>query len=188
MLRRLSAGPIRILLALAGSAVLLAGPVAAPAWADTELLQSYPEAESTVPQPVDQIRLSFADNLQASGNSVVVRGSDGTAYDDGPLRVVFDINVEQNVRPLPPGDYRVSWAVATGSDEVTRGEYSFTVIAAPTTTTQVVASASTWDGGGPVVLTIMGLAILVALVLRVLLIRKRYKRETRLPPYRPERY
>jgi len=168
---------------LAGPGLLLAGPAATPALAGTTLLQSSPQADSTVTESVDQIRLSFTENVSADLSKAVVRGSDGTTYNDGPLQVVLDINVVQRVRPLPVGEYLVSWVAATGEGDAARGEFRFTVAStADATVPAADPYMSTYDGGGSGAWLCIGLGALIPLTLLVFLLRRRNRPEGDLPP------
>lgn len=163
---------------LAGPGLLLAGPAATPAWAGTSLLQTDPQADSTVTGPVDEIRLSFSGNVNADRSSAVVRGSDGTTYNDGPLQVVLDINAVQPVRPLSAGEYVVNWVAATGAGDTARGEFRFTV-ASPADPTAAAADPymSTYDGGGLGAWLCIGVGALIPLTLLVFLLRRRSRPE-----------
>jgi methionine-rich copper-binding protein CopC len=176
---------------LLGGALLFAGPAATPASADTELLQSVPAADSTVAGPVSEITISFTQPIRADLSRVVVTGTDGTTYGEGTLRLVLDINVEQKVRPLPPGAYRVSWTAATGPTNVARGEFRFTVASStdqqPAAEATTTTSASTYEPGGTGEWGVLGAIALVPLILFAVTLRRRYKRETKLPPYRPNK-
>jgi methionine-rich copper-binding protein CopC len=185
---RLSLRAATVLLLLVGPG-LLAAPVATPAWAGTTLLQSWPQAGSTVTEgSVNEVRLSFTENVNADLSSATVRGSDGATYNDGPLQVALDINVVQQVRPLSVGEYLVNWVAATGAGDAARGEFRFTV-ASSTDAAAPVADPyeSTYDPGGPGAWLCIGIGALIPLVLLVLLLGRRNRREMNLPPARPDK-
>lgn len=182
---RITARLATVLALLIGGVMIFAGPGATAASADDELLQAYPADGSTVTEPVNEIRLSFADPI-GSGSSVVVIGPDGAEYADGAPQVMGDINLVQPVRPLAPGRYQVRWTFATGRDRATQGGYSFTM---GTVQAAAVAPATTpaYQPGGSGEWTVIGLVALVALALFLVAVRRRYRREVDLPPYRPDR-
>jgi len=186
---RLSLRAATVLLLLVGPGLLLAASVATPAWAGTTLLQSWPQADSTVTEgSINEIRLSFTDNVNVDLSSAVVRGSDGTTYNDGHLQVALDINLVQQVHPLPVGEYLVNWVAAIGADDSARGEFRFTV--SPSTDAAAPVAdpyESTYDPGGPGAWFCIGIGALIPLALLVLLLRRRNRREINLPASRPDK-
>ncbi|MCU7727051.1 copper resistance protein CopC [Actinoplanes sp. KI2] len=174
---------------LIGSGLLAAAPAATPAWASTTLLQSWPQADSTVTEgSIDKVGLSFTENIDANLSSVVVRGSDGSTYNDGHLQVLLYTNLEQQVRPLPVGEYQVTWVAATGTGDPARGEFRFTVTPSTAAATPVAAPYQpTYDGGGPGEWLCLGIVALIPLTLFMVMLRRRHRREMDLPPARPDR-
>jgi methionine-rich copper-binding protein CopC len=186
---RLSLRAATVLLLLVGPGLLVAAAAPTPAWAGAALLQSWPQADSTVTEgSINEIRLSFAGTVDVDLSSAIVRGSDGTTYNDGDLQVALDINLVQQVRPLPVGQYRVKWIAATGAGEPAQGEFRFTV--APSTDAAAPVAdpyESTYDPGGPGAWLCIGIGVLIPLALLVLLLRRRNSREMNLPRARPDK-
>ncbi|MFC7546773.1 copper resistance protein CopC [Plantactinospora sp. GCM10030261] len=184
---------------LAAAAALLAGPLATPALAEPVVLQTVPEADTTVTEPVDDVIISINQQIERGRNEKVeVIGTDGTTYQEGRPRVLGGINLSQKTRELPPGDYRVTWTAVLAGGEVGRGEFSFTVAvpeddeaAADSPGTEVAAGAgppppgSSYDAGNAGVWLVLALIGLGSLSLSVLLFRRRLKREMELPSYNP---
>ncbi|WP_204299505.1 copper resistance CopC family protein [Actinoplanes campanulatus] len=107
---------------------LVAGPGAMPALAgDYLVLQTVPTAKSTVTKPINVVRVSLNDPTYPELSDIVVTGPDGRPCQEGPVRVWLDINFERTVRITVPGVYRVSWTAGRVKDDLTYGEFQFTV-------------------------------------------------------------
>ncbi len=179
---------VLVLCAIATS--LLFGPVATPAWAGVEIIQTYPAAGSTIAERVEEVGISFANPVAAELSDLVVEGSDGQRYDDEPLSVVAGRNAIQPVPPLPAGSYLVRWAAGRIPDDVGRGEFRFTVADWTEKPTPTHKTPGPWDGSpsaavprqsGHVGTMVCLGAALLGIILFVLLIRSRYKREMDRP-------
>ena len=122
----------------AALALLLVGTLTLPGSADTrerlhlQLDRSAPEADATVPAP-SEIRLWFSQAPQAAGTSLrLIR--DGEPLEIGELKAdpedatVYAVALES---PLAPGAYTVAWRAMAADGHVVRGEFPFTVQAAP---------------------------------------------------------
>jgi methionine-rich copper-binding protein CopC len=154
---------------------------AAPALAGATMVKSFPAAGGTVVGDVYQVSISFAEAVTPEASSVVVRGADGTDYSQGRPWVEQEHDVWQDVRPLPLGDYRVSWATGETTSKLTRGEFTFTVSAE-------LKSTSGYQPGGTkewIAIWLIGLVPIVLVVWRVV---KRQKRVFDLPPYDPDKF
>jgi methionine-rich copper-binding protein CopC len=183
VLRRLTI----FLLLVAGCAL----GTAAPALADATVLESSPAAGASVLADIAQVSISFEQVVTTEASSVVVRGADGTDYSQGPAWVELDHNVWQDVRRLPPGAYRVSWATGVITSDLTRGEFTFTVSSASVVATAPDVKAASTPGYQPggtnewIAIWLIGLVPVALVVWRVV---KRQKRVFDLPPYDPDKF
>jgi methionine-rich copper-binding protein CopC len=111
-------------------ALLLGGPLAAPALADFRVLRSDPAAGSTGPSPTD-VRITLDQPVNDVASSVQVSGSGGV-YNSGVVTVADGDTLVQPVRRMPSGAYTVSWTAASAPGAATTsGTFVFTVVTAP---------------------------------------------------------
>jgi hypothetical protein len=185
---------LRILASLAASGLLLVGPGATSARADATVIQTSPSAGSTVTETIDQVQVSFLETIRADVSSIEVVGPDGARYDEGPARVLLNINLVQPVRPLEAdGTYRVAWTAGLFADDVTRGEYTFTMASEDVEQETVVDAAPTatdpdqYVPGGTNEWLIIGAIAVVPILLSSAFVVRGLRREQKLPAYRPDK-
>lgn len=168
---------------------LIAGPAAAPAFADIAVLQTKPTAGSTLTAPITDVRLSFTEAVDQNYSSVKVIGPDGADYADGDLDVVLNSNVVQPVRRLPPGTYKTSWSVGLANPDQAQGEFTFTVAESAVLATEDEQATAVHDNpnSGYGVWLLLGALGALVVALFVVMIVRQTKRETDLPPYRGDR-
>ncbi|SNY71412.1 Copper-binding protein CopC (methionine-rich) [Paractinoplanes atraurantiacus] len=169
--------------------LLIAGPGASPARADIAVLQTVPVAGSTLTAPITEVRLSFTRAVHANYSSVEVTGPDGADYASGDLDVFMDLNIVQPVRHLAPGTYRVSWSAGVAAPGEAQGQFDFTVPEAALMAVDDKPAAVAYDNpnSGPGVWLVLGGLAGLVVVLWVVLIVRRSKRELAPPPYRGDR-
>jgi copper resistance protein C len=126
---------------LCALAVLLASPVASPAWAHTTLVSSTPADGAQVDIALTTIELVFSEPVDPRLVTVVVSSADGGEWQDGAPAVTEAV-VTQAVRPLTGGGYSVAYRVVSADGHPVTGELKFAVAATPPTT---VAAASPTD-------------------------------------------
>jgi methionine-rich copper-binding protein CopC len=146
------------------AALLLGGPLAAPALADFHVLRSTPAAGSTVPAPPADVRITLDQPVSDVASSVQVNASDGL-YNSGVVTVTDGNTLVQPVRRMSPGSYTVTWTAASAPGAVTTsGTFSFTVTGAA----EPSAGAGQW--------IIIGVMALIVAALGSTLLRRRLDR------------
>lgn len=118
----------RSLLALIVSLLALGAP-ALPASAHSELLQSTPADGERLAEAPTTIELVFGEGVQQQGGAIVVKGPDGTRYDQ-PGSFVTDENVAtvQVTRATDAGEYTVVYRVMSADGHVVEGTFSYAVL------------------------------------------------------------
>ncbi|MCF8709649.1 copper homeostasis periplasmic binding protein CopC [Rhizorhapis sp. SPR117] len=122
------------LLLVAPILALIAAPTAA--LAHPKLVSSTPAADATVAKP-KAIKLTFSETLvpQFSGFELVMTGMPGMASHD-PMKIAgFKTSVASDgktmvatlPRPLPAGQYELSWHAVAADTHRIEGKFSFTV-------------------------------------------------------------
>jgi methionine-rich copper-binding protein CopC len=108
-------------------ALLLVVPGGASAHAYPD--RAEPKVGSTVSASPGQVRIWFDSELEPAFSSIEVHAPDGAKVDDGHGHVdASDSKIlEVAVPRLPPGTYRVVWAVVARDGHRTAGNYRFTV-------------------------------------------------------------
>jgi methionine-rich copper-binding protein CopC len=121
----------RILALLAALALLLGGPLAAPATADFHVLRSVPAAGATVVGSPAEVQVTLDQPVNDVASTVqVTSGSD--VYNSGVLRVDNGATLAQPVRRMGAGDYQVTWTASAGAGQpATSGSFHFTVTSPP---------------------------------------------------------
>ena len=105
---------------------------ATPALAHAELESATPADGETLGQAPTEVRLSFAEPVEAAFSPVEVYGPDGARVDgdDGGLDPNDPSVVVASLQPgLPAGAYTVQWTVTSADGDPVSGEYSFGVSA-----------------------------------------------------------
>lgn len=144
-------------------ALLLGGPLAAPALADYHVLRSNPAAGSTGPDPAD-VRITLDQPVNDVASSVQVSGSGGV-YNSGVVTVTDGNTLVQPVRRMASGNYTVSWTAASAPRApTTSGTFSFTVV------------ATSEPSAGPAQWIIIGVLAVIVAALGSALIRRRLDR------------
>ena len=111
----------------------LLGLVPAVAEAHAKLTRAAPVAGSTVTQSPERIVLEFSESVEAEFSRVSVVDADGREMTKGKLELVPGRKDAMAVALLPllPGPYKVMWRMVSTDTHVTKGSYTFNVVAAP---------------------------------------------------------
>ena len=108
----------------AGLALL---PIAALAHA--RLDHASPAVGSTVTQPPTEVSLWFTEALEAKFSTIEVRDAQGRSMRAGPATVAREntAQLRLQLKPLPPGTYKVIWRVLSVDTHRTQGDFTFRV-------------------------------------------------------------
>lgn len=152
---------------------------AAPALAHAELESATPAEGENLGEAPTEVRLSFAEPVEAAFNpievydqaGVRVDGDDAASDPDDPSVVVASLQ-----EGLPAGSYTVQWTVTSADGDPVSGEYSFGVDASAGTveeTSEPGGGELTGTGGSGLVPVYAGLALCCVAVLLGLALRAR---------------
>ncbi len=99
------------------------------AFAHAHLQSAAPPAGSTVIHAPAELTLTFSEGVEPRFSKVAVTDSTGARLDQGTLHVDphADTRLLVPVKPLPPGDYTVSWQAVSVDTHHTKGTYHFKV-------------------------------------------------------------
>ncbi len=107
-------------------ALLATALTTAPAQAHAHLEQSSPAAGSTVPTAPHEVVLTFTQNLEAAFSSVEVTDAGGARVDQGKAQISGN-TMRVELKPLPPGSYKVRWHALSVDTHTTEGSFTFHV-------------------------------------------------------------
>lgn len=110
-------------------ALLVGGiTLASPAHAHSVLRSSIPVANTAVTPP-KTVELRFSEKIGLKFSAITLTSPSGSAVPTSPLSLGADGRslVTALPDPLPPGKYRVTWAVLSRDGHKASGNYSFTV-------------------------------------------------------------
>lgn len=99
-----------------------AGPAAAHAF----LQHADPPAGAALKGPPGRVSLSFTEELEPVFSGVAVTDASGRNVEAGPV-VIRGKSMVAALRPLGPGNYRVTWHVVSVDTHRTEGAYRFVV-------------------------------------------------------------
>lgn len=172
---RLAAGA-----ALSGALLL----VGAPASAHSELEQTTPEAGSTVEAAPTQVELVFGEDVQAAGSGIVVKGPDGSRYDQPSTFAVNGTTASVQLKTSgQAGTYTVTFRVVSTDGHVVSDSFEYTVAdsaAVPVPVTESTGPAAPQDDNAVSAVWVLGLgAIGIVLVAAVIAVAVRGRRGRR---------
>ncbi|WP_169944534.1 copper resistance CopC family protein [Microbispora sp. H11081] len=124
--------------ALVAALLLCAAPVL-PAQAHTSLKSSDPQKNAQL-ETLRKVTLEFAESVKFP--VVVVRGEDGTRYENGAPAVDGPKVSQAVTEPVPPGRYTVAWRVVSPDGHPLEGEIPFTVTGGQSLGTATSAAAA----------------------------------------------
>lgn len=141
-----------LLLAIAGTAALLAQPQAAHAH-DT-LLSTDPEDGATVDSSPEKITLEYSANILDVSPVVRITDADGEVVQEDAPTIDGPDAVADVDKPLADGTYTVQWRVVSSDGHPIEGDFSFTVAgsgtqgsAASDAGSDAASDGGTSDGG-----------------------------------------
>ena len=110
-------------------AVALGFALAVAVQAHTQLKESSPAADASVPAP-KAVALTFAGDVRLTSVSLTDARGAVKHLDAVPTAIAstFSLAVHE---PLAPGAYKVVWRAVGGDTHIVSGEFAFTVTAAP---------------------------------------------------------
>ena len=128
-------------IALAGTLVALLVPGTISAHA--ELVKPIPAIDSISTTPVTEVSGVFSEAMSADGSGLKVFDAAGDTVATGGLGLTADTRlVATPATPLGLGVYTVRWTAVATDGHVERGEWSFTVSAAPSSSASASAESS----------------------------------------------
>ena len=88
-----------------------------------------PGVGATIKATPATVTLTFTEGLEPAFSSITVQGADGQRFDQGSAHTVDGdpTRFAVDVKPLPPGTYKVLWRATSVDTHKTNGDYSFTV-------------------------------------------------------------
>ena len=127
----------RQIIALAGAIFLTYS--ASPASAHTDLVNSIPRSESVINSLPPEINITFAEDLIDIGNSnsIEVFDSSGEELSQGQLTVAGPTLTKALTASDKIGIYKVEYRAVAADGHVIKGEFTFTVDASGTTTSEI---------------------------------------------------
>ncbi len=128
---------LRQIIALAG-AIFLAFSIA-PASAHTVLVNSIPQSESVISSLPLEINITFAEDLIDIGNSNSIEVFDPSGEDmtQGQVIVAGSTLTKALIASNKMGIYKVEYRAVAADGHVIKGEFTFTVDASGTTTSEI---------------------------------------------------
>jgi methionine-rich copper-binding protein CopC len=127
----------RQIIALVG-AIFLALSVS-PASAHTVLVNSIPQSESVINSLPQEVNITFAEDLIDIGNSnsITVLDSAGEDMSQGQVTVAGPTLSKALIPSDKTGEYKVEYRAVAADGHVIEGEFTFTVDASGTTTSEI---------------------------------------------------
>jgi methionine-rich copper-binding protein CopC len=107
-------------------AIAIAG-LAAPAMAHAFLEKASPAAGENLHAAPAKIALHFSEPLEPAFSSITVTNAAGADMRAGPPSVSGG-EMDQALKPLAPGRYRVTWHAVSVDTHRTAGKYNFLVL------------------------------------------------------------
>lgn len=99
---------------------------AAAAEAHASLDHADPSVGSTVPTAPSEISLWFTEALEPAFSSVEVLDASGGRVDQGKPQIKAAV-MRVELKPLPPGTYKVRWRAVSADTHKSEGSFSFRV-------------------------------------------------------------
>ena len=127
----------RQIIALAGAIFLVFS--ASPAPAHTVLVNSIPQSESVISSLPPEVNITFAEDLIDIGNSnsIAVLDSSGEDMSQGQVTVAGPTLTKALIASDKIGIYKVEYRAVAADGHVIKGEFTFTVDASGTTTSEI---------------------------------------------------
>jgi methionine-rich copper-binding protein CopC len=134
---------VRQIIALTGAIFLIFS--VAPASAHTVLVNSIPQSRAILNSLPQEISITFAEDLIDIGNSNSINVFDPTGADvsQGAVIVTGPILTKTLIASEKTGDYKVEYRAVAADGHVIKGEFTFTVDASGTTTSEIKSNPIT---------------------------------------------
>jgi methionine-rich copper-binding protein CopC len=141
--------PFRSLVVLSALSAALLVPTAVAAHAELE--RARPADGATVEGTPEVIAGRFTQDINPDGSSMLLRDPAGETIAEGTLDPDNDRRmVITDVPELAPGEYTVRWTTNSAEDdEIARGTWSFTVVAAPSPSPSATATPGATASAAP---------------------------------------
>jgi copper resistance protein C len=94
--------------------------------AHTSLDHAEPRVGSTVETAPREITLWFTEKLEPAFSTIDVHDADGARVDQGKAQV-SETMMRVDLKPLPPGTYKVHWRAVSADTHATDGSFLFHV-------------------------------------------------------------
>ena len=170
----------RQIIALAGAIFLVFS--ASPASAHTDLVNSIPQSESVINSLPQEVNITFAEDLIDIGNSnaITVLDSSGDDISQGEILVAGPTLSKVLIPSDKAGEYKVEYRAVAADGHVIEGEFTFTVDASGTTTSEIkskpITSPPTPSGNKlSIYLILSATAIVGGLLILIFIWKKRAK-------------
>jgi copper resistance protein C len=115
---------MRTLVNAISALLVVFGVIAAEAHASLD--RAEPRVGSTVETAPREITLWFTEHLEPAFSTIDVRDAEGARVDQGKAQVSETI-MRVDMKPLPPGTYKVHWRAVSADSHATEGSFSFHV-------------------------------------------------------------
>jgi len=107
-------------------ALLVTALAASAAHAHAHLDHASPPVDSTVPTAPHEVTLTFTQNLEAAFSSIEVTDASGARVDQGKAQISGN-TMRIELKPLPPGSYKVRWHALSVDTHTTEDSFTFRV-------------------------------------------------------------
>lgn len=108
-----------------GLLLILVFPTAT--WAHSKLETSTPAADAKLTESVQEVSLSFNENIDENLSTLKVKNAQGESVEVAEVKVNQNTMLGTLTAPLPSGSYTVEWKIVGGDGHPVDGTYAFEV-------------------------------------------------------------
>lgn len=108
-----------------GLLLILVFPTAT--WAHSKLETSTPAADAKLTESVQEVSLSFNENIDENLSTLKVKNAQGESVEVAEVKVTQNTMLGTLAAPLPSGSYTVEWKIVGGDGHPVDGTYAFEV-------------------------------------------------------------
>ncbi|MGE7824214.1 copper resistance CopC family protein [Paenibacillus sp. NPDC093718] len=108
-----------------GLLLILVFPTAT--WAHSKLETSTPAADSKLKESVQEVSLSFNENIDENLSTLKIKNAQGESVEVAEVKVTQNTMLGTLAAPLPSGSYTVEWKIVGGDGHPVDGTYAFEV-------------------------------------------------------------
>lgn len=108
-----------------GLLLILVFPTAT--WAHSKLETSTPAADAKLTESVQEVSLSFNENIDENLSTLKVKNAQGESVEVAEVKVNQNTMLGTLAAPLPSGSYTVEWKIVGGDGHPVDGTYAFEV-------------------------------------------------------------